>query len=285
MNFHPLKQTILAILISSLAACDSMISDVAVPESKPKLVINGYISPEKDTLKVIVQLSKPLYTPNIGYDYEYPTVTDAVVTISNGSNNIPLIYNAIEKKYLAITDVFTIEPGLTYYLEARTPRGELATASCTVPMLNQAEIEITKIDSFNDYGYTEKAVSFRFKDLVGEGNFYHVQAGMEFKMGYEGDYMAEVFFENGENYVSDVNKDGEYFLYKTSRMNTQDVNQTNLFIFFALTDENYFNYHRSATNFQGDNPFSEPTPVFTNIKGGLGVFGAYSGQIIPLILK
>jgi hypothetical protein len=84
-----------------------------------------------------------------------------------------------------------------------------------------------------------------------------------------------------------VNKDGSYFLYKTGRIGGQVPNQTSLhiYIFIGVTDENYFNYHRSVTNFQDDNPFSEPTPVYTNITGGLGVFGSYSGRIISINLK
>jgi Domain of unknown function (DUF4249) len=41
-------------------------------------------------------------------------------------------------------------------------------------------------------------------------------------------------------------------------------------------DEGYFNYHKSLENYSGNNPFSEPTLVSSNITGGLGCFGAYN---------
>jgi hypothetical protein len=287
MKIKKIKPAILVFILFSLFGCESMISDVAVPESKPKLVINSYISAENDTLKVNIQESRPLYVPSSNYEFGYPVVTDATVKISDGSKSITLIYNDIQKKYIAISDVFNIEPGSTYYLEVTTPRGDLATSRCTIPVSVIPEIEITNIETFNDYGYIEKVVSFRFKDVAGEGDFYHVQAGILYVTEFGEDFMGETYLEKGEPFESDVNKDGSYFLYKTGRIGGQVPNQTSLhiYIFIGVTDENYFNYHRSVTNFQDDNPFSEPTPVYTNITGGLGVFGSYSGRIISINLK
>lgn len=285
MKIKKIKPAILLLIVFSLFGCDSMISDVEVPESEPKLVINSYISTENDTLKVNIQQSKPLYVPSTNFEFGYPVVTDATVKISDGSKSITLIYNDIQKKYIAISDVFNIEPGSTYYLEVNTPRGETATSSCTIPLAEVPEIEITNIETFNDYGYIEKVISFQFKDLPGDGDFYHIQAGTIYKTGYEGNFMGDIYFEKGDNFVSDINKDKSYFLYKTGRISIQEPYQTEVFIFIAVTDENYFNFHRSVNNFQGDNPFSEPTPVFTNITGGLGVFGAFAGQTTSIDLK
>lgn len=48
------------------------------------------------------------------------------------------------------------------------------------------------------------------------------------------------------------------------------------------TDEHYFKYHRSVqTRGDSDNPFVEPSLIYTNVEGGLGCFGAYnSGQLV-----
>ena len=285
MNFKQFKYIFLLLSIASLTACESMISDVAVPESKPKLVINGYISTENDTLKVKIQKSRPLYSHSNGYEYGYPVVTDATVKISDGTKSISLLYNDIEKQYLALTDTFGIEAGQTYHLEVHTSDGEIATASCTIPMNTPPEIEIINIETYNDYENSEKVVSFRFKDLDGANDYYHVAAGMQFSNGFDGKYYDDIYFETGEPFVSDVNKEGGYFIFKTSRLYIQDSVPPDLQLFIAVTDENYYNYHRSIYNYQGDNPFSEPTPVFTNITGGVGVFGSYVGRTISIDLK
>jgi hypothetical protein len=285
MNFKQIKTIFLLLSIASLTACESMISDVAVPESKPKLVISGYISTENDTLKVRIQKSRPLYSHSNGYEYGYPVVTDATVKISDGTNSISLLYNDIEKQYLAKSSTFMIEAGQTYHLEVQTADGEIATASCTTPVNAPPEIEITNIETYNDYGNSEKVISFRFKDLDGANDYYHVAAGMQFSNYYDGNYYGDIYFETGEPFVSDVNKEGGYFIFKTSRLYIQDSVPPDLQIFIAVTDENYYKYHRSIDNYQGDNPFSEPTPVFSNITGGVGVFGSYTGRIISINLK
>jgi hypothetical protein len=42
-------------------------------------------------------------------------------------------------------------------------------------------------------------------------------------------------------------------------------------------DVNYFKYHRSLQQrLDTENPFTEPSIIYTNIKGGLGCFGAYN---------
>jgi len=58
-----------------------------------------------------------------------------------------------------------------------------------------------------------------------------------------------------------------------------------LLFFLALTDIHYYNYHRSVFNFDGENPFSEPSPVYSNIEGGLGVFAAFNGSTIEVDLE
>jgi hypothetical protein len=45
--------------------------------------------------------------------------------------------------------------------------------------------------------------------------------------------------------------------------------------FLISGNEDYINYHKDLQRFQDLNPFSEPTINFSNIKGGIGCFGAY----------
>ncbi|PKP53529.1 MAG: hypothetical protein CVT92_03575 [Bacteroidetes bacterium HGW-Bacteroidetes-1] len=266
-----------------LASCDSMISDVDAPTTSPKLVVNSYISPDDDTIRVRVQYSRPLYSITSYYNsYEYPPVTDAQVSITDGNSTINLIYNAFELMY--ITTDLTIEPGKTYSLVVSTPRNENVTASCTVPALEPPSIEITNIESTpSSYGY--KNISFRFQDFPGQGNYYRVMVGISYQTGPNPSdvYFTPMYLVNGEEFVSDINKDGEFFVFKTD--NIYDGNLINLVFFISITDENYFSFHKSVNSFQDDNPFSEPTPVYTNIEGGVGVFAAFKGKMTFFNIK
>jgi Domain of unknown function (DUF4249) len=58
--------------------------------------------------------------------------------------------------------------------------------------------------------------------------------------------------------------------------------QLNLKLQLWNTSKELYDYQLSLRKFNAtsNNPFSEPTPVFTNIKNGLGIFAAYNGYEI-----
>ncbi len=264
-----------------------MISDVEVPSSEPKLVVTGFLSPGDDTISITVRKSRPLYVPYQSWENTFPAVNNATVTLSDGTNSINLSFNSLTGSYIAPSSTMPIEAGKKYFLQVTTPDGYSVTSDCTVPSGNTPEVEITGIDSIEQYGSESKKVSFRFRDLPGKGQFYRVAAGTFF--GDETSfysYFYETGFERGEPYVSDKNKDEEYFLFRTNEIsNSNSSSNDTLYVSLQLTDENYYNYHRSINSFGGDNPFAEPTPVFSNIKGGLGVFSAVYGRITKFPLN
>jgi len=45
-------------------------------------------------------------------------------------------------------------------------------------------------------------------------------------------------------------------------------------------DVHYYKYHKSLSSNNEDNPFAEPTLIYTNINGGLGVFAAYNKTMV-----
>lgn len=52
------------------------------------------------------------------------------------------------------------------------------------------------------------------------------------------------------------------------------------------TDDNYYKYHRSLEKYHdGDDPFTEFSPIYSNIKGGYGIFSGYVKYEKTLILK
>ena len=88
-------------------------------------------------------------------------------------------------------------------------------------------------------------------------------------------YFYTLYLETGQEFVSDSNKEGELFLYKTDQIGSDQGNSDIVYINLCTTDVNYYNYHRSIFNFEEGNPFTEPTPVYSNISGGVGIFAAY----------
>lgn len=51
-------------------------------------------------------------------------------------------------------------------------------------------------------------------------------------------------------------------------------------VYLSTTDSHYYQYHTSLDNFIGDDFFSEPAKVYTNIENGYGVFAAKNSYIL-----
>jgi hypothetical protein len=57
-------------------------------------------------------------------------------------------------------------------------------------------------------------------------------------------------------------------------------------VYLMNTEESYYLYHTSLNEFdRSDNPFSEAKPVYSNIKGGLGIFTSYTMDSLRFRLK
>ncbi len=252
---------ILSGIVFFLSSCDSMISDVEVPDSDPKLVITGFLSPGDDSVSIFITKSRPLYKPTPGYENQFPTVNNANVVITDGLNTITLPFDPASGKYQVSAAAYPVRPGINYSLSVTTPDGYIASADCTIPEGIAPDIEITGIDTLNEYGTISKKVSFRFRDLPGQGQFY------------------------GIAFVSDKNREEDFFLFKTWDIYEDNEPGNSLYISIAITDENYYKYHKSVNSFEGDNPFSEPTPVFSNITGGIGIFAGLNGKITEYSLS
>lgn len=266
-----------SILILLLSGCRNLISDVEGPQVDPKLVLFSIISPEMDTIEVRVSKSIPLNTPRPGMYSTYQPVDNATVKLKSSTTEVTLPYQFRKLAYRVAVADFPIVAGGTYRLEVSAPGGFQVWAECTVPPTLPNALEVTKVDKYASDGWFEgRAVSMRLGDIPGAGHFYYVDLARRFRPvmpgGPSGGYDM-IGFESGEQYITDANKDGAFFLFRTFRFDLWPPRDT-LILYSALTDEHFFRYHQSVRFFAGDNPFGEPTPVYTNVVGGLGVFAA-----------
>lgn len=273
---NSLKIGLILLPILLLFGCEEMISDVDAPASPPKLVVTGFITPGMPYTAITVQKSRPLYTTIENYSEGFPTVKDAYVTISDGIDSAYLVYDIESDNYRVSREELPIVPGRTYSLTVTAPGGFMVEASCTVPVDTPPDIEMVRIDTTSEYGMQYLHANIRFKDLDSKDNYYGITAGIvDWPEGQQSPEISEIGFERGEPYVSDKNMENEYFPYSTYEFAYTPEQTQRLFFTLAVTDIHYYSYHKSLYNYEGDNPFAEPTKVYTNIKDGLGVFAAY----------
>jgi len=266
----------------SFLSCESMISDVDAPTTEPKLVVHCYLRPNSDSVVVYVNQSQPLFSSRPIFSYEPLVVMDATVKISDGNFVKTLDFDIFRRRYFSTE--MEIEAGKTYWLTVESALGTVRS-HCTLPAKDPPQIEILSVEN-NPGEPNEKRINFRFRDGVGEGDFYRVTARSFQQYGErpEDGYLEDIWMQMGEEFITDKFKDGDFYVYRTGWIQAGFFTDRVVDICVSITDEPYFNYHRSVFNFDSGNPFSEPSPVYTNIESGLGVFAGYSSSVVQVNL-
>ena len=273
---------ILMLAAMLLSSCEEMmITEIEAPPSEPKLVVYSVVSPQDSVIEVKVHKSNPLFS-QATYQWDedrFPPVIDATVLLSGEGQSVTIPYNTEFKAYHIDRSAINIKANGFYELKVMAPGFSQVTAECTVPGQTPPDIEITGSGMTEETGMEEWYFEFRFKDLPEIGHYYSVNAAVLYDS-----YMGEIGltynyfpgFKQGNSLVSDRSNDGGFFNYRTYPFS---VNSDNVWVSLSLTDENYYKYAQSVYDFQNENPFSEPTPVFSNIKGGLGVFAGMNSRV------
>lgn len=277
-------KTYLLLIMTALlfSSCDQLISEIDAPPSESKLVVFSVISPQDSVIEVKVHKSNPLFS-DITYQWNeerFPPVVNATVLLSGEGQSATIPYDVDFATYRIDRTAFNIIPGGHYELKVMVPDFTQISAECIVPEQTPPNIEITGSGLTEETGMEEWYFEFRFKDLPEIGHFYLINAAVI----YQDPWMEESYnyfsgFKQGNILVTDKSNDGGYFNYRTYPLALQYMDSDNVWVSLSLIDENYYQYAQSVNNFQDDNPFSEPTPIYSNIDGGLGVFGGMNSII------
>lgn len=294
-----------------LSSCESMVNDLGpdkLPRIESKLVVESYISPQSEEITVIVTESQPLFGPA---DYKPTFVKNATVSISGENGEVKIPYVDSTLSYVIHKSQFKIEAGKTYTLHVSDGKRSVK-GSCTVP-LRAATIKSYEIDSVPEVYSNERfraRVKISWDDIKGERNYYTMRGYTITGETYPGynpqnpnnsrpirGTFKRVIETDLDNYlVNDINLDGisfdaPLFYVRLSSKYTFEYIDDNgkkqiansdpwfseVYVEILNLDENYYKFYRSQKDARdNDNPFVEPTLVFTNIEGGLGCFGSYN---------
>jgi Domain of unknown function (DUF4249) len=250
-------------LLSIITACESELSSIDIPDEN-KLVVESYISPQDTILSVRVGNTNPV----IGkVSKEFKVVSNASVKMGNGSKTVNLLYEK-DGYYRISPNQLALIKGQKYTLQVSTPDGRTVTSECTIPLTTiDAQKVIIDVQSINS---GTKFISVKWNDLSNGQNYYAVSASFEtVKNGCRSD---------SPFYVRDKNRDGEQFSYNFNTDIGCGNGNPNFIIVIANYDLNGYQYFSSVTDQNSVNgiPFTEPVQIFTNIKGGYGVFSGYN---------
>lgn len=271
------SKIILSSFLFTFFSCEKEATNIELPHVDPKLVVYGYLSPDDSLIEISLSKSVPYFGNNTGNIYK--SVVDATVILSSEGRSIQLPFSFESETYKTNNDInFPILAGKTYTLQVNSPGGFSVSAETTVPQSAPIQASV-QIDSTikNNRGFTEKIyrITTRFNDIRGRRNFYESSTGI-YQNGLR-DPSTAFFICN--RYLSDENEDGKEYAFTCEYSNYFDDNNSIQGIkgraSINMTDVAYYKYHVSLANYTDENPFSEPSRIFSNIEGGLGCFGSY----------
>lgn len=259
-----------------LAACEKE-ANIKLPDTQPKLSVSCFISDSTDIIKATVYWSKPVFN-NTDTLPEYPS--NLTVTISGNGQTDTLLYNTEWSTYELSTDDFPLNAGVEYTLRVQAPNGETARAKTIIPTQKAiiADKSVSFTSSVDQYNNIVETYRYRItlNDISANEEFYRIM--------YYNDYFIpdvpdefNVASNMGELFVSDNNLvDGKIYTDNEVKFYGTSANISARYAYVIHGSEEYYRFHKSLSNYGYDNPFAEPTIVFSNVENGLGVFAGFN---------
>lgn len=294
---------IAVILIPAILVSCTKVIDISIPEQERKIVVNGLISPGEP---VLINLSRSL---SVLEDDKLNALAGADARLFRDDVLIGTMQYESGGNYSL--PGFSAEIGQTYRLQVDYEGLKSVEAVATIP----PPVPIISVDTATltgDWGGTEMRLSVKFRDPAGVHNIYGFGVDVRYKEfdyrtnSYTGNYIVFPAYieENSGQFVQDE------FVHFGGKLYVEDLifdglTQTvefgfieNLFyesdtvwinVKMEQPDPSFYLYAKSNEAYQGahDNPFSEPVQVYTNIKGGYGIFSGYSsaGYSVMVLFK
>lgn len=245
-----------------LFSCVETVTPPLIEDIEDVLVVNALLNPSDSVYEIEVQWAEPAF--GLLPDYQEVHVTTASVAITGGNETATFIYDDLWGNYRLRSEEFAIEAGSTYTLDV-SAEGVGVSATVVAPSKLTALERVEIVD--------ENRLRIAWQDFGNEENYYRL-----FAETFESDpfyYSSNpIFFgQSTSEFYADTGDDGE-IITKTSEENELTYYDS-LQIYAGSYSPIYVDYFEVLNNYIGDDPFSEPVQLPSNIEGGLGIFSIY----------
>jgi hypothetical protein len=220
--------------------------------------------------------TKPLFNA-ININQEFDFISGAKVNIIGRNNLFNFIEDTRTNMYIS-NEGMRLNPGENYTLDIALKDGRKMTATQTVPASIE-EYEFSIEESEDQFGFTQPYLRYRIK----------IASNIKVFLGLSGQIVSipikeeQIFSVSYDSRL--ITSDNAINGFVTGRIPVwsfveegQDIYQ--YAIITSLTEDLYKYYLSTKFDLNSVTPFSEPAPMYTNINGGLGIFGIQNQQII-----
>lgn len=263
------------IFISALFICALITGckkDAILPTPDKKLVINGQISPADDSIKVKVDYSVPINTNGSTVNI----FSEATVTLSDGTTTIKLAKLNRPGIFGIRQADFKLVPGTVYHLYVNDGHGREVTAETSIPYAVTNTVYSVLGETPAKNGRVKYASRFKFDDHLNTLHLYRLYSGQTAPLftpqeELYGDDLEELKTFAGTAEI--VVEESRYLIFPSS------VAVSSKQGYFISCSNEYYRFYKSLDNTEGNNEpdlLQEPANIYTNIKGGLGIFGGYN---------
>jgi hypothetical protein len=295
---------LLLVFSFNLSSCRKVATYADPPEFNQKLVINAYLSPDKLNNRIFISSNTRRFGELTGLFEPF------------GNTSLYIYENAKEIQFDTVRENyygsgynyriknFQFKEGQTYLLKVISDLGLKAEATCKIPARRDFKITVdtTYRKTTDDYGFNISLLNAKISitDSPGEANYYRLlylyetyrpafphKKHLSYRDAVESDVPG--WAENNEwqndRVKNDIGLDGKKFILRSIEfqpvyLDSQSqsvIDSAFLRIYLLSTDKPYYDFHKSLENFSlGDYPFSEPSFLYSNVKGGLGIFASYT---------
>lgn len=264
---------IVSISITFFSSCEKEVT-VKLPPVNTKLVLTCFISPQNKQTEVNVSKSQPIFNNPDYIPFSLP-ITDATVIISSQNGSWLLPFDYASSGYVIDTFKLKIKAGSTYNLSVSTPDGKFASAVTTIPYFHTTLNYTASMIPTSSTKYNCK-LNVHWQDPADSKDYY--EFGVSSRIDSSGGYYIRTYCLDDAENSGGVLKRALGVYYDESK------NDTVAATLAVITPEYYFYFER-LKNYQPDDPFTEPYPMYTNINGGFGIFAGFNKQKVRVLPK
>lgn len=267
-----------AVVISS---CETKL-DLSEISGRNRLVVNALIN---DQDKIEIQVSK---TISLGSNAAVEFINNAVVTVTDeNGNSVGFTYNVGTDKYENL--VFRAVAGKFYSINVKAPDFDEVYADMVMPA-KALSVPATWKDStdLDSSGYPTGTLTVNLNDKGNETNYYRISLFYYDDITAIWNTLAPITRDAAIENEAIVSEDGSW-VFSDRTFNGQQKSISFITPFgYALgtpkylvvtesLNQPYFQYFQSIENYKaGAGVFGEATPVFSNIRNGVGIWAGSS---------
>jgi Domain of unknown function (DUF4249) len=294
---------LLLIFTFNLSSCRKVASDVVPPEFVQKLAVNAYLSPDKLNNRIFISSNARRFGEVTGSFEPFGNVSLYIY-----ENSKEIQFDTVKKDYYGEgydyeIKNFQFKEGQTYNLKVISDLGLKAETTCKIPIKRnfQISVDTTFRKTTDEYGFKISLLTAKISitDFPVEANYYRLlylyetyrpafphNKHLSYKDAVETTIpgWAENNAWQNDHVSNDIGLDGEKFILRTIEFQpyyldsqNSDIDSAFLRIYLLNTDKPYYDFHKSLENYSlGDSPFTEPSFIYSNVRGGLGIFASYT---------